>query len=457
MGDSITIAPELPFRQQVIELASHLARSLPSSDQASYREFVGSFESQVKENEEVTDAQKQEIVKSLVGKVGELKGALDGVKESDVESSHLLLQYTLSSTFDNSSPEYSTLVKSVVESVQKGGEASGKQSRVDVASRILNNTYNTLPTTSSLRPTVLLSLLSLLASSSDLSILPLPSSTLSQAVSQWSIPSAEKVSTLTSIADLYKSSDLKRSLEVLTLALRESVDTKIVEKAVLVNLAINDKFELDEILAIQGVKENLGQAASVFGLFTELDEVDAVSKGLEWAKANASWVESAGITGFTAESVVRKLRLIALLSLAAKSETRQLQYAPIAKALAIDESEVEAWVIDAVRSKLLSARISQPLSLIKIQSVSSLSASSKQFGMSEWQLLEKRLNEWKVSVNEAQTVVEEAQKIAEQPLSNPTQRRGQGQGQGQGQRRREQQDNAQQQQQQPQQAEEVAA
>lgn len=43
---------------------------------------------------------------------------------------------------------------------------------------------------------------------------------------------------------------------------------------------------------------------------------------------------------------MRKLRLIALVALCAKSETRQLEYAPIAKALAIEESEVETWVID---------------------------------------------------------------------------------------------------------------
>lgn len=44
--------------------------------------------------------------------------------------------------------------------------------------------------------------------------------------------------------------------------------------------------------------------------------------------------------------MLRKLRLIALVALCTKSETRQLEYAPIAKALAIEESEVETWVID---------------------------------------------------------------------------------------------------------------
>ncbi|WWC97586.1 hypothetical protein V866_004470 [Kwoniella sp. B9012] len=462
MADCIPIAPELPFRQQVIELASHLARSLPNSDQASYREFVGSYESQVnKEGEEdVAAEQKTEIVKSLVAKVGELKGALDGLKESDVENSHLLLQYTLSTTFDPSSEEYSTSVKNVVEAVKKGGEASGKQSRVDVASRILNNTYNYLPSTSSLRPSVLLSLLSLLSTSSDISILPLSSEVLSKSISQWAISSKEKVDFLLSLSQLYLSaSELHKALDVLIIALKESVDTKIVEKAILVNLAISDKFELDEILKIQGVKENLGNAKSVVDLF-EGDEIENVKKGQEWTKSNAAWVEGSGIPGFTAESVVRKVRLVALLDLAARSETRQLEYAPIAKALGIDESEVEAVVIDAVRSKLLSARISQPLSLIKIQSISTLSSSTQRFGSDEWKLLEKRLNEWKVSVTEARTVVEEAQKLAEQPLSGSggDKRRGGGGGGKRDNRQREEQGQGQQDgQSTQQQGEEVAA
>ncbi|WWC90202.1 uncharacterized protein L201_005135 [Kwoniella dendrophila CBS 6074] len=421
MADCIPIAPELPFRQQVIELASHLARSLPNADQSSYRDFVGTYEGQVKENEEISDEQKKEIVTSLVGKVGELKGALDGLKEADVESSHLLLQYTLATTFDPSSEEYSTSVKNVVEAVKKGGEASGKQSRVDVASRILNNTYNHLPISSALRPFVLISLLSLLSTSSDLSVLPLSSSTLKSSLKQWSISSSEKVDFLTKASDLYTSyGDLNKSLEILLIALTESIDQRIIEKSILINLSIQSKFELDDILKIQGVRENLdSKSKSLIGLFESPDEVGGqVQKSQQWAKENASWIESAGIPGFTADSVVRKLRLIALHSLAAKSETRQLEYAPIAQALSIDESDVEAWVIDAVRSKLISARISQPLSLIKIQSISSLSSSTNKFGGEEWKLLEKRLNEWKKSVNEARQVVDEAQKLSEQPISS---------------------------------------
>ncbi|WVR03070.1 hypothetical protein IAU60_000059 [Kwoniella sp. DSM 27419] len=468
MADCVPIAPELPFKQQIVELAAHLSRSFPNPDQTSSREFVNSFESQLTaEGEgEASDDRKKEVVKSLVGRLGELNGGLEGTKESEVESAHLLLQYVLASTFGNESDEYRSSVKTAVEAVQKGAEASNKQARVDVALRILSNTYNYVPASSPLRPTVLLSLLSLLAHSADISTLPLSTSTLTAALSQWSVSSSEKVSFLVSASELYQSTgDLAKALEVLTLALKESVDPKIVEKAVLLNLAVPTKFELDEVLKVQGVKEQLGKSAEVVELF-EGDEVEAVEKGKKWAAANGSWIEGAGIAGFTAESVVRKLRLIALLSLAAKSETRQLEYAPIAQALGIDEADVEAWVIDAIRSKLITARISQPLSLIRIQSISSLSSSARRFGSSEWQLLEKRLSEWKKSVAEARQVIEEAQAVAQQPVNQQQRRQGGGdnrkrdnrsQGQGQGQGEQGQQVPQQQQQQQQQQEEVVAA
>lgn len=209
--------------------------------------------------------------------------------------------------------------------------------------------------------------MSLLASTLDLSALPLPTSTLLPALSSWSIPSSEKVSFLTTASGLYQSTgNLAKALELLTLALKESVEPTVVEKAVLLALAVPNRFELDDVLAVQGVKEQLGKVQGVAELF-EGDEIEAIEKGKKWAAENVSLIEGAGkfpscpnerfneitnvssqtgIPGFTSETILRKLRLIALVALCAKSETRQLEYAPIAKALAIEESEVETWVID---------------------------------------------------------------------------------------------------------------
>lgn len=56
----------------------------------------------------------------------------------------------------------------------------------------------------------------------------------------------------------------------------------------------------------------------------------------------------AAIPQFTAENIVKKLRLIALVDVAARS-SQQVSYSEIAQALAVPESEAELWVIDGER------------------------------------------------------------------------------------------------------------
>ena len=117
-----------------------------------------------------------------------------------------------------------------------------------------------------------------------------------------------------------------------------------------------------------------------------------------------------------------------------------MSYGDIASALAIEESVVELWVIDggfllhwcrlslisAIRENLLKARLSQPTSSVRILSVSSIAA--RQFGASEWQLLEKRLSEWKKAVTDVRAVIDEAEALAAQgPATNRPARQNQGQ------------------------------
>lgn len=143
---------------QVVELAAHLARSLPNATDASaVRDFVSSFESQLEIEDggaELPDERKKSVTKSVVGKFSELRGGLEAAKEIgwssllirfvtlnfvEPESAHLLLQYLLSSNFDVSTSEYQDLSRSVVEGVRKGGEAAaaaGRLTRAEAACRM---------------------------------------------------------------------------------------------------------------------------------------------------------------------------------------------------------------------------------------------------------------------------------------------------------------------------------
>jgi translation initiation factor 3 subunit M len=320
-----------------------------------------------------------------------------------------------------------------------------------------------------LRPTTLLALLSVLALSSDLPALSLSSSSLATSLNQWAIPTSEKIAFLVEAADIYQSASLlSKSLELSLLALNIEVSEQVAEKAVVLTLADESKFDLSQVLKTQGVTAKIsGKAAELVRLFTEADELEAVSQGQQWAEANVSYIsgfsrslllspwpvaDNIDIPKFTPESIGRKLRLIALTTLCSRSTSKQISYAEISSALSIPDADVEAWVIDgktlfssritpqadvyiAIRADLLKARLSQPASLVKIQSVSA--AGTRRFGDNEWQTLERRLQEWKKSVSEARSVIAEAEAVAAQGPITHQRRDGQRQGQGQQQRQEE--------------------
>lgn len=144
---------------------------------------------------------------------------------------------------------------------------------------------------------------------------------------------------------------------------------QVAEKAVALTLASEGRYDLGDVLKTPGVSSKItGKAAELVKLFTDADELDAVSQGQKWAQENSSYIQNfgeswpvylvdivsgrmeahlpVGIPQFTSESVVRKLRLIALATLCGRSASKQVSYSEAAQAISVPESEVEAWVID---------------------------------------------------------------------------------------------------------------
>jgi translation initiation factor 3 subunit M len=122
-----------------------------------------------------------------------------------------------------------------------------------------------------------------------------------------------------------------------------------------------------------------------------------------------------------------------LTTLASTSATKEITYAEIAKALKLDEDDIEISVIDgafrrsicdgvrglafltfndgnaiaAIHSGLMKASLSQPTKTLRVQSVQ-----TRSFGSAEWQLLDKRLGEWKTVLEDAIVVNEQSGKDA---------------------------------------------
>lgn len=91
------------------------------------------------------------------------------------------------------------------------------------------------------------------------------------------------------------------------------------------------------------------------------------------------------------QDAIRHMRLLSLCSLATEHE--EIPYDAIATTLQVDQSEVENWVIDAVSSGLLSAKMDQLQHVVMVER-----CVVRRFGMEQWKVLQKRLDVWKKNV-----------------------------------------------------------
>lgn len=91
------------------------------------------------------------------------------------------------------------------------------------------------------------------------------------------------------------------------------------------------------------------------------------------------------------EDAIRNMRLLSLCSLATEHE--EIPYDAIAQTLQVEQSEVENWVISAVSSGLLSAKMDQLHHVVMVER-----CVVRRFGIEQWKILQERLNVWKKNV-----------------------------------------------------------
>lgn len=95
--------------------------------------------------------------------------------------------------------------------------------------------------------------------------------------------------------------------------------------------------------------------------------------------------------GLSSEECIRHMRLLSLCSLAAEHE--EIPYSAIASTLQVSDEEVETWVIAAVSSSLLAAKMDQLQHVVIVER-----CVVRQFGLDQWKALQGRLHAWKKNV-----------------------------------------------------------
>ena len=98
--------------------------------------------------------------------------------------------------------------------------------------------------------------------------------------------------------------------------------------------------------------------------------------------------------GLSSDDCVRYMRILSLCSLAAEHE--EIPYATVAQTLQLaedDDTLVESWVIAAVSSGLLAAKMDQLQRKVMVER-----SVVRRFDMEQWKALQTRLNAWKKNV-----------------------------------------------------------
>ncbi|KAF2725635.1 PCI-domain-containing protein [Polychaeton citri CBS 116435] len=181
---------------------------------------------------------------------------------------------------------------------------------------------------------------------------------------------------------------------------------------------LNEKhFDFQDLTSLDSIQA-LRKSDPVWLELLELFSAENFDDFQDFKEANGSFLSDEGLD----EDVLdRKSRLLTLASLAAQaSQTRQLPYSSIAKALQVPSEDVEMWVIDSVRSGLVEGKLSQQKQEFLIHR-----STYRVFGDHQWREVASRLENWRSSLTNVLAIIrqqkEEFIKDKEAELNPPAQ------------------------------------
>ncbi|KAF9935228.1 hypothetical protein FBU30_006313 [Linnemannia zychae] len=271
--------------------------------------------------------------------------------------------------------------------------------------KVLSNIFNTLPANSPLRLSVFTAIVDLAVASDDMDLVLPQLQYVPSWISEWGVgPDAERTLLLTLSDRLKESGNQYQSLEFLLKYLTSFNGTSELNaqkanatRAIVESIALPEVLNFENLLKIEAIQnlksEKVYELLSVFMNGNVQDYRALIAK-------NSGLIKELGLDE---EETLRKIRLLSLASLGSENLTRELSYQEIAKALEVNENEVELWVIDVIRAGLVEAKLNQvSKSVIISRSI------YRTFGTAQWQQLSHRLNGWKQSLADILQVIANA-------------------------------------------------
>ncbi|KAI8340079.1 hypothetical protein BC941DRAFT_511459 [Chlamydoabsidia padenii] len=379
---SNTISVQSNFEAQVDDLAFYISRLRGESEEdASY----------VKEIQALVQSDKNSVYTQLAKDVAIL------LTKNDREVEHA---FNLTIVIILSAPEQvlPVAVKALTASL-----TNTESTKTSLKQKILLNLYNALPATSALRYDAFLGLVDVTAQADELESLTTQLAHVDAWAKQWGIDIATERQLYQHLSDkLNQAGEKKSSLDFMLkkLATYETQDdesTVCAKDVILRAVALDNYFAFEDLIqynAVQHIKDT-----------NEFKLLDLFLNGN--LQTYEIFLSSHGDLIADQEAGMRKIRLLSLASLGSENLARELTYGEISKALAINEDQVEMWVIDVIRAGLVEAKLDQLNKTVIVHR-----SIYRVFGKEQWQQLSVRLNTWKDSLNDILAVIGNAKLIA---------------------------------------------
>ncbi|OSD04495.1 PCI-domain-containing protein [Trametes coccinea BRFM310] len=398
-ADSISIFAEGTFEEQILELVSYLARSVSEDGREAY---IQPFQDALStpEGQKPIDEDEERRRKVLVSVIEQVKG-LGAGSEKEIEGFFNLLFSHFLTLFSLDAPETRSHLDSLLKTIIAAPD------HTTAKYRILATLFNSIPRRSPLRFAVYQTLLEFASSNDDLELLGISQTEVDKWLSEWEISAEEKSGFLKLLVHAFaKAGDAATSFQyqlsyVRSLPSSSPVAQTAAVEAVASALRLPSYFDFDALFRLDAVV-----AAKDHPLFSLLQIF--LNEGLQQYTA---WVGSHGdvLSKYELDSaqLERKIRLLTLATLGFQNMGRDVPYSVIASALQVDPSQVESWVIDVIRAGLLSGKLSQTTQTLHVTR-----ATARAFEREQWELLEKRLQEWKTGLASVLEVVSASRKKA---------------------------------------------
>ncbi|KAL4703399.1 hypothetical protein ACJJTC_011188 [Scirpophaga incertulas] len=160
-------------------------------------------------------------------------------------------------------------------------------------------------------------------------------------------------------------------------------------KCIVTALADPKTFLLDPLLNLKPVKFLEGELIhDLLNIFVS----ENLSSYLAFYKNHKEFVHSQGLNH---EQNVKKMRILSFMQMAEYNPV--LLFDDITSELQIETQDVEAFIIEVLKTRLVRARIDQAQRVVKVSSTM-----HRTFGQTQWEQLRKALIEWRLNLTETQ-------------------------------------------------------